>query len=208
MTTILRIDASARDANAGSVTRAMGDHLEKGLVAKPGARLLHRDLAASPLPHIGQMTIAGYYTPADQMTDALRKATALSDELIAELKSADVLLLTVPMYNFSIPSALKAWIDQIVRGGHTYAYDGTNFSGLLMGKKAYVACSYGAAGYAAGQPFSAANFVEPYLRFLLGFLGITDVTFFSVEATTGGEEAVRTNRAAAMKAIDIALAAV
>lgn len=205
MTTILRVDASSRDL--GSVTRNVGDYLEGTLTANLGSKVIRRDLTKMPLPHIGPMTIVGYYTPADQMTDALRGATALSDELIGEVKSADVLLLTVPMYNFSVPSALKAWIDQIVRVGHTFAYDGTSFSGLLTGKKAYIVCAYGASGYAAGQPFNVANFVEPYLRFLLNFLGIADVTFFSVEATTGDEETIQVNSDAARKAIDVALAA-
>jgi FMN-dependent NADH-azoreductase len=207
MTAVLRIDASSRDTASGSVSRAIGDHLQEALLAKPGTTLKRRDIAASPLPHISQMTIGGFNTLPDQMTDALREANALSDELIAELRSADVLLLTVPMYNFSIPSALKAWIDQIVRIGHAFAYDGTSFAGLLTGKKAYIACAYDAGGYAPGQPLSIANFTEPYLRFLLGFLGFGNVAFFSVEATTGGEEVVRANSSATMAAIDNALAA-
>jgi len=207
MTTILRIEASSRDAAAGSVSRSIGDHVEKLLAVQPGTRILRRDLAASPIAHIAQQTIAGYYTRADQMTDELRKATAQSDELIAELKAADVLLLTVPMYNFSIPSALKAWIDQIVRIGHTFTYDGTNFTGLVTGKRAYIACSYGASGYAAGQPFNAANFVEPYLRFLLGFLGFSEITFFSVESTTAEQSVVQANTAAAIASVEAALAA-
>ncbi len=206
MTLILRIDASSRDA--GSVSREIGDHLEMRLLSViPGSRVIRRDLASAPIPHIASATIAGYYTSAAQMTDELRQATALSDELIGELRSADVLVLTVPMYNFSVPSALKAWIDQIVRIGRTFAYDGASFTGLVTGKKAYVVCAYGAGGYAAGQPFSTANFLEPYLRFLLRFLGIADVSFFSVEATTAGHEVVRSNSEAAMQAIDATLMA-
>lgn len=207
MTTILRVDASSRDAAAGSVSRTIGDHIERRLAAATGATVVRRDLATDPLPHIAAATIAGFFSPPDQLSDDLRRATALSDRLVGELKAADVLILTVPMYNFSIPSALKAWIDQIMRIGKTFSYDGTTFTGLLTGKKAYVACSYGAGGYAAGEPFAAANFVEPYLRFLLGFLGITDVTFFSVEATTAGADVARTNTMAAVAAVDAALAA-
>ena len=184
MTTILCIDASAR--TAGSVSRRLGDRLEARLTAaRPGARVVRRDLVAEPLPHVSAETITGYYTPADAMTDPLRRATALSDTLIGELRAADVVILTVPMYNFSIPSALKAWIDQIVRIGHTFSYDGNAFTGLVGGRKVYLACAYGAAGYAPGEPFAAADFLTPYLRFLLGFLGMTDVSVFSVEATTG-----------------------
>lgn len=206
MTTILRLDASSRDS--GSVSRLVGDHLEaKLLAATPGATVVRRDLAAAALPHIANTTIAGFYTPADQMTPDLRAATALSDQLIGELKSADILLLTTPMYNFSLPSALKAWIDQISRIGHTFAYDGTSFSGLLKVKTAYIACAYGAAGYAEGQPFRAANFVEPYLRFLLTFLGVAEVRFFNVEATTAGEAAVTANLATAQRDVDTMLEA-
>lgn len=206
MTTILRIDASSRVT--GSVSRGLGDHIERLLTARHAdCRVLRRDLAATALPHIGQETIAGYYTPAGEMTDALRRATALSDELIAELKASDVVVLTVPMYNFSIPSALKAWIDHIVRIGHTFSYDGTSFAGLVGGKTVYVACAYGAVGYADGEPFAAANFVEPYLRFLLGFLGMTDTTFFGVEATTAGPEAVAANLEKAEQSIVMTLSA-
>ena len=206
MTTILRIDSSARDS--GSTSRLVGDHLEARLVAAlPDASIARRDLASAPLPHISNLTIAGYYTPADQMTAELHNATALSDELIHELRSADVLILTVPMYNFSIPSALKAWIDQVVRIGHTFSYDGTSFSGLMTAKRAYAICVYGASGYAVGAPFSAANFVEPYLHFLLNFLGIADVTFFAVEATTAGDATLAANTDAAKLAIDSALEA-
>jgi FMN-dependent NADH-azoreductase len=138
MTTILRIDASSRDQ--GSASRTLGDHLEQSLIARiPGAQPIRRDLATEPPPHVESATIIGYYTPPEAMTDVLRQATALSDALIAELRSADILLLTTPMYNFSVPSALKAWIDQVVRIGHTFSYDGANFTGLLTGKKAYVA---------------------------------------------------------------------
>ncbi|KPH77387.1 FMN-dependent NADH-azoreductase [Bosea vaviloviae] len=206
MTRILRIDSSARDS--GSISRLVGDHLEARLVTTlPDTRIARRDLASTPLPHISNPTITGYYTPADQMTAELHDATALSDELIQELRSAEVLILTVPMYNFSIPSALKAWIDQVVRIGHTFSYDGVRFSGLLTGKRAYVICAYGASGYAAGGAFSAANFVDPYLRFLLSFLGIEDVTFVAVEATTAGEATLAANVDAAKRAINSALEA-
>lgn len=94
------------------------------------------------------------------------------------------------MYNFSVPSAVKAWIDQIVRFGQTFSYDGTNFEGLVTGKAAYVACASGVGGYSDGGALSAYNVVEPYLNRLLGCLGFTDVTFVGVEATTTDEPTV------------------
>ena len=183
MTTFLRIDASSRFS--GSHSRDLGDYFETEWVKKnSGARILRRDLVANPIPHIVDKTIAGFYTPPEQVTDEIQKALALSDELISEIKSADVILLTVPMYNFSIPSALKAWIDHIVRIGHTFSFDGKNFSGLVTGKEIYVTAAYGAGGYVNSGPFSAMNFLESYLKAIFGFLGFSDVRFFAVESTT------------------------
>lgn len=203
MTTILRIDASSR--LDGSYSRQIGDMLEKRLAATtPSALIIRRDLGAKPVEQIRSMTIAGYYTPADKMTVELMAATALSDEIIGEVKAADMLLITTPMYNFSIPSALKAWIDQLVRIGQTFSYDGKDFTGLLPGKKAYVVVAFGAGGYTNNGPFAAADFVQPYLRFLLGFLGITDVTFITVENTTGDGGTIEREVKKAEAAVDAA----
>lgn len=201
MTTLLRIDSSSRLAD--SCSRELGDYFEKSWVShRAGRRVVRRDLAAKPVPHIAHQTIVGYYTPADRMTAELRSATSLSDALIAELKTADVLVLTVPMYNFSIPSSLKAWIDQIVRIGHTFSFDGTRFGGLVPTERAYVFCAYGASGYAPGGPLSPLNFLEPYLRALLGFLGVKEVRFFSVEATTVDPNRLADNVEQAKRRID------
>lgn len=205
MSTLLRIDSSSR--TTASHSRALGDYFEKTWHARnPNDRVVRRDLVSEPIPHIVDQTILGYYTPTAQLTPELRAATALSDRLIAELQSADALLLTVPMYNFSVPSALKAWIDQIVRIGHTFSYDGKNFAGLVKIKRAYVLCAYGAAGYTDGGPFSAYNFLEPYLKSLLGFLGILEVQFFAVQATTADPATVATNLEVAQRKIDITIA--
>lgn len=204
MTTILRIDASSR--SQGSLSRALGDHFEQAWLRRhAGHRVARRDLAVEPVPHIAADTIAGFYTAPAQMTETLRRATALSDHLIGELQAADTLLLTVPMYNFSVPSALKAWIDHIVRIGHTFAYDGSSFTGLVKTRRAFVACSFGAAGYRNGGPFAGFNFVEPYLGGLLGFLGIGEVKFFAVQATTADATTVEANLAAARAEIDEAV---
>jgi FMN-dependent NADH-azoreductase len=163
MTQILRIDSSSRVE--GSHSRELADYFQAAWLKKyPEDRVIVRDVVKNPAPHIADLTIAGFYTPPEQQTEAMKQAIALSDELVDELQSADVLLLSVPMYNFSVPSALKAWIDQIVRIGRTFAYDGTNFTGLVTVKQAYVICAYGAGGYTDGGAFSAFNFLEPYLR--------------------------------------------
>jgi FMN-dependent NADH-azoreductase len=206
MSRILRIDASSR--TDGSYSRDLTNaFITKWLERHPDDQVVVRDLVAAPVPHIASDTIKGFYAPAGQMDIPLRAATALSDLLIHELRSADVLVLGVPMYNFSIPSALKAWIDQIVRIGHTFSYDGSGFSGLLPGKRAYVMIAYGAGGYLDGGPFEGADFVQPYLRFLLNFLGVADVTFIPVEATTADPATIAANVSKARTLIDAAVAA-
>lgn len=183
MSTLLRIDSSSR--LQGSHSRALADHLQaQWLASHTGGKVILRDLVKTPIPHILDITIAGYYTPTDQHTPELRAAVALSDELIAELLSADTLLFSIPLYNFSIPSALKSYIDHTVRIGQTFGHDEkTGLFGLVEGKKAYVTASYGASGYVGGS-LASYNFLEPYMRALLGFIGISDVTFFSVEGTS------------------------
>lgn len=196
MSTLLRIDSSAR--LTGSHSRKMGDLFTAEWRAQnPGTNILTRDLARDPIEQIRQETIAGFYTPAEAMTPELVAATALSDQLIAEVQSAELLLITVPLYNFGIPSSLKAWIDQVTRIGQTFSYDGSSFSGLVNCDTAVVCATYGASGYEEGGPFRAANFLEPYLGFLLGFLGISTVKFVTLQATTGDEQTVQAGMAQA-----------
>jgi FMN-dependent NADH-azoreductase len=205
MTSILRIDSSSRIE--GSHSRELADYFQATWLKKyPDDQVIIRDVVKNPAPHIADLTIAGFYTPPEQQTEAMKQAIALSNELIDELQSADVLLLSVPMYNFSVPSALKAWIDQIVRIGSTFAYDGTNFTGLVTVKRAYVICAYGASGYTDGGAFSAFNFLEPYLKGLLSFLGIGEIQFFNLQATTGNELTVIDNTSQIKAAIDQAIA--
>jgi FMN-dependent NADH-azoreductase len=205
MTRILRIDASSRPEGAHSRELA-NMFISEWLAREPDAEIMQRDLADVTVPHIANETIQGYYTPAEQMTPALKEATALSDLLITEVIDADVLLIATPMYNFSVPSALKAWIDQIVRIGRTFSYDGKSFTGLLPGRRAFIMVAYGAGGYLDGGPFAAADFLQPYLRFLLGFLGISDVTFVAIEQTTADAATVAAGRARAAKLIDSTVA--
>ncbi len=197
---VLRIDSSAR--GEGSHSRELADTVEAVLTARFAIK--RRDLAKNPAEFIQGETIEGFYTPSDAMTGRLKKATSLSDTLIDELMGADVLLLSVPMYNFGIPASLKAWVDQVVRINKTFSYDGGAFTGLVTGKRAVVTVSYGASGYIDGE-FAAANFVEPYLGFLLQFLGYTNVNFFRVESTTGEESQLKGALARAKRDIETAL---
>lgn len=207
ITRILRIDSSSR--LEGSHSRELADYFQNTWYKKyPDDEVIVRDVVKNPVPHIANLTIAGFYTPQPQQTEAIKQAIALSDQLIEELKSVDVLLLSVPMYNFSVPSALKAWIDQIVRIGRTFAYDGTNFTGLATVKRAYVICAYGASGYTDDGTFSTFNFLEPYLKGLLSFLGIENLQFFNLQATTGDESIVIDNTSQIRAEIDRAISAI
>lgn len=193
MTTLLRIDSSSR--HDGSWSRRVGDAVAAKLAP---ATTIVRDLVEKPVPHIAVETIGAFFSDPAGYGDAEKAATAVSDELLAEIAAADDILITVPMYNFGIPSALKAWVDQVVRIGRTFSFDGQSFSGLVTGKRAFIVIAYGAGGYDAD--FKVADFVEPYLVFVLNFLGITDVTVIPVEGTnTGGGEA---SEAAATAIID------
>lgn len=202
MATLLRVDASAR--TAGSHSREVADAYEaQWLHAHPGGRVITRDVARNPVPHIHNDTILGYYAPQEALNDTLRVATALSDELIAELLGADTLLLSAPMYNFSVPSALKAWIDQIVRVGHTFSYnEERGLHGLIQNKNAVIITASGAAY--ADTELQGLDFLKPYLATLLTFLGFADLEFISVEGTTTDEEAlIRTKGVALARAANL-----
>ena len=167
--TILHIDASAR--TDGSVSRQLSAAIAERF---PGT-VIRRDLAAG-LPLIDEAWIGANFTPEKDRTSDQRALLALSDELIAEIKAADVLVLGVPMYNFSVPGAFKAWIDLVCRAGLTFKYTDTGPVGLLTGKRAVVALATG--GVPAG---SAMDFSTDYLRHILGFVGITDVEFVAAD---------------------------
>lgn len=200
MTRILRIDSSSRNVAEGSHSRRVADHVITHLLAQhPDAEVIDRDLIAAPLPHISNDTLNGFYTPEDQLTDTPRDATALSDALIEELASAESVVLSVPIYNFS---ALKAWIDHITRMGRTFTYEDGSFRPLLAGRPAYVIYAYGAGGYGAGGALESYDFMRPYLSMFLNFIGLTSVTDFMIEATTADPDTVAAQHARTLAAID------
>ncbi|GAB4521632.1 MAG: FMN-dependent NADH-azoreductase AzoR1 [Roseibium sp.] len=199
MTQLLRINSSSR--LEGSHSAAVADVFEAEFLRKhPGCRVVTRNVANGSIPFIGQKTIEGFYAPQDNLPGDLKAATALSDEVIEEIQGSDALLLAVPIYNFSIPAALKAWIDQVMRIGHTFSMDETGFKGLLKPRRAVIICSYGAEGYLPGEPFAAANFLEPYLRFLFTFLGVGTVDFIPVQGTATAAPDAFSERLAGAKA--------
>ena len=183
MPTILRLDSSPRDNLSHS--RMIADVVERELISNSGGwRVSKRDLSTKHIDSISQETIEGFFAPKESLPLKLKKATILSDELIAELEEAEILIISAPIYNFSIPSSLKAWIDQIVRVNETFAFDGESFSGLAKTKRAILALSYGAIGYTQGGELSDMNFFEPYLVALLKFIGINEIDVFRIEGTS------------------------
>ncbi|MBP7240909.1 NAD(P)H-dependent oxidoreductase [Amaricoccus sp.] len=200
MLNILAIDSSS--AGSASVSRRLVDETVSALVAAaPGAAVVRRDLAADPVPHLTAATLAG--VRGEPSSEAELAARALSDTLIAELEAADVLVLGAPMYNFSVPTVLRSWFDHVLRAGRTFRYTEAGPEGLLKGKRAIVIESRGGL-YSAG-PAQAIDFQEPYLRHLLGFMGVSDVRFVRAEKIGFGPEARAEAIAAAVAEIaDIA----
>ncbi|MEM1373159.1 MAG: NAD(P)H-dependent oxidoreductase [Pseudomonadota bacterium] len=161
---ILRIDGSAR--KAGSTTRGLTDKV----IAKLGAdRVITRDLADG-VPLLDDAWLAANWTSVEDRTAAQTATLALSDALIEEIKAADTVVIGAPIYNFSLPAAVKAWIDQVARAGLTFRYTDTGPKGLLDGKRAIIVTASG--GTKVG---SANDFATGYLKFALGFIGIEDV---------------------------------
>jgi len=184
MKSLLVINTSA--AREGSVSRVLVEEtVTKLLQADPGARVTRRDLGAHPVPHLSVDTLAGI-RGVPQTADELR-ARALSDELIAELRAADTVVIGAPMYNFGVTTGLRAWFDHVLRAGETFSYSEAGPKGLLPGKRVIVIESRG--GLYSEGPAQAIDFQEPYLRHLFGFVGITDLTFIHAEKTGFGPEA-------------------
>ena len=179
MPTLLHLDSSPLPS---SISRELtAEFVNTWTAAHPDGTLIHRDLALNPPTPLDAQWIAANFTPEVERTAEQRALLAPSDQLIAELNQADEYVFGVAMHNFSIPSTLKLWIDQIARAGHTFSYGAEGPKGLLTGKKATILIATGGT-YDVGTPFGAYNFVEPYLKAVLGFLGVTDVTF----VTAGG----------------------
>ena len=191
---ILRIDASAR--RDGSVSRDLADKI----IARFGtdATIVTRDLARG-LPLIDEDWVGANFTPADQRTDAQKDKLALSDDLVAELQAADTVVIGLPIYNFGVPAAFKAWIDQIARAGVTFQYLEYGPKGLLEGKRAIVAVASG--GTEAG---SEIDFATGFVRHILGFVGITDVDFVTADRLMIDAEATMKSANDQVQALSVA----
>ncbi|KQW72829.1 FMN-dependent NADH-azoreductase [Phenylobacterium sp. Root77] len=184
MSNILVLNSSV--SGQASISRLLvADAVTELTAREPDAKIVFRDLAADPIPHLLPSTVAGVRAQAS--TPAEQEARALSDKLIAELRAADVIVIGAPMYNFSIPTNLRSWFDHVLRAGETFRYSEAGPEGLLTGKKVIVVESRG--GLYSEGPAQAIDFQEPYLRQLLGFIGLTDVTFIRAEKIGYGPEA-------------------
>lgn len=196
MSTILVLNSSL------SGEQSVSDRLVREAVTElakryPGARVVQRDLARNPIPHLTPTNVAG--VRAQPTTTEEQAARALSDELIAELREASALVIGAPMYNFSIPSTLRTWFDHVLRPGATFSYSPAGPKGLIDDKPVIVIESRG--GVYSEGPGVAADFQEPYLRQLLGFIGLTDVRFVRVEKIGFGPEARQQSIAEAIAAL-------
>jgi FMN-dependent NADH-azoreductase len=182
MTTLLQINASLFAEN-GQSSQLANRFAEAYLAARPGSRRVVRDVASDPIPHLDGRRFGAFTTPAAERSAEQNAVVAYSDALIAELKSADVLVIGLPMYNFGVPSQLKSWIDHVARAGETFRYTAEGPVGLVTGKKAYVFATRG--GLYAGTPLDTQT---SYVRDFLRFIGIGDVEFVYAEGIAYGPE--------------------
>jgi len=197
---ILQINASARREGANS-TRVANSVVDRLKAANPGAQVTLRDLAVTPHPVLDETALGALFTPADQRTPEQAARVALDDALIAEIQAHDTLVLGVPMYNFGVPVQLKSWIDAIARVGVTFRYTEKGPEGLLKGKKVYVALARGGLYRDTDKDAQV-----PYLKNVLGFLGMTDVSFIYAEGLAMGPEAAEKGFAQAHADLEAAFA--
>jgi FMN-dependent NADH-azoreductase len=179
MATLLHLDSSPLQS---SVSRELSqEFVTAWLASHPTGTVINRDLSAHPSTPIDAAWVTANFTPEAARTPEQQAILAPSNQLIAELEQADEYVFGVAMHNFSIPSTLKLWIDQVARAGKTFSYGPSGPAGLLTGKKATIIIATGGV-YDANTPLGGLNFVEPYLKAVLGFLAITDIQF----VTAGG----------------------
>lgn len=179
MKKLLRIDSSVR--STGSVSSSIADiFCEKWSIANPNSSITKRHVGLNTPSHPSQLYTVANYTPEDSRTDEMNQALKESDELIDELAEHQELLFAIPMYNFSVPSTFKAYIDNLVRVGRTFAVGADGFSGLLNEKKLTVISSRGGA-YTPPSPAEPFDLMTPYVKTVMGFMGIVDVTFVVAE---------------------------
>lgn len=201
MHTLLIINSSPR---SNSVSRRLTQHFaEEWKAGHPHTRVIERDLAADTLPFVTEPWIQASYTPPAQRTPQQQQALALSDALIEELMAAEVIVLGVPMHNFSIPAPLKAWFDLVARVGKTFSYSDKGPKGLIASDKRVVAIVSRGGVFDEGSPSLSSDFQVPYLRHMLGFLGLKDVTVIAADKQGLGAEVAQQSVDSAVQKLSV-----
>lgn len=183
MAQLLHVDASPRGDRSHS--RALTkEFVDNWLETRPADTVVYRDVGHHPPPHVNEAWIAAAFASPDERTQQMRETLKTSDELVDELLAADILVIGLPMYNFGVPSSFKAYIDQIVRIRRTFDFDPDDhnqpYKPLVYGKRIFVIVATGDSGYESGSRFAELNHLDPYLRTIFGFIGVTDLTFVHV----------------------------
>lgn len=200
MANLLHIDSSPRGER--SISRALSyEFITSWKDTHSGVTVSYRDLGRNPVPHVDESWIAAAFTPPDARTPELNEAIKLSDSLVDEFLAADRYVFGVPMYNLSIPSTFKAYIDQIVRAGKTFAVTENGYEGLVDSSRKVLIITSRGGTFPPGTPYEAYDHQEPYLRAILGFMGLTDVTFIHADSLNLGDEPRQKSIAAAKDAI-------
>jgi FMN-dependent NADH-azoreductase len=180
MKKILHIISSPRGEASFSIQLGKAI-IEKIQAEHPGSTVSEKNLVDKRFPHLEEVHLTSFFTPAESRTAENREAIIHSDEAIQEIHDADILVIGAPMYNYTIHSALKAWIDHIARAGLTFKYDENGVQGLVKNKKVYIAETSG--GVYSEGPMQSFDFAAPYLKAILAHMGMTDVTVFRIEGT-------------------------
>jgi len=179
---------SSSQGTQTSVSGGLVNHFIETYRTRSGSStVVQRDIGATPPPHVDGVFTQAIFTPAEQLSADQKAALVLSDQYIAELQAADVIVIGAPMHNFSISSPLKTWIDHVVRAGQTFSYGENGPQGLLSDKKVFVLTARGG-DYSKGSFIHAMDHQEPYLRLTLGFMGLDDVTFVHAQGLAMGED--------------------
>ena len=200
---ILHIDSSASDGEASHSRRLSAELVAKLRAANPGATVTYRDVTKNPLPHV-DMTIRQAWTPEGAKDAALTEISARSKAMVDELKAADVVVIGSPMYNFTVPSTLKSWIDHVAIAGQTFQYTQEGPKGLLTGK-AYLALSSG--GIYSQGAFAANEHLATYLTAILNFLGLKEIEVIRAEGIAYGPDQDKAAMSSAKERIEALVAA-
>lgn len=200
MPVLLHIDSSPRSDSVSS--RLAAEFVRRWKEWNPTGAVVHHNTTREKIPYLDEAMVEAYLTQLDALTPEQRRALAVSDRLVDEVLAADVIVLGVPMWNLTIPASLKAWIDLIVREGRTFAFTDEGVAALVPpGKRVYVFTARGGA-YDAGSSLRDLDYQEPYLRTILGLIGLTEIEYVHAERQSEGTEEAAEGFAAAMKELE------